>query len=74
MQREYGNLEITDPQRRAMAKQAMLLLWDAMDLTTNPYHYCSEEAAEKQKAWQSLYDHVGTVLLGPDIPERLRET
>lgn len=68
--RRYGPTEIQEEERRVLAKQAMLLLWDAMGLANPGGTVLSGTAVpELREAYYRLYCFVGEFILGEDCPE-----
>lgn len=64
--RVYGASELQDEDRREEARQALNYLWDAMELSNVSRIVLND----KPNMYRKLYDYVGTVLLGDDVPER----
>ena len=66
--RQYGALEIRDEAQRTKAKEAMAILWRAMDLHQQgsqiklPNDLC---LADRERLWRYL----GQTLLGDECPE-----
>lgn len=64
--RIFELLEITDPIKRAEAKEALSKLWEAMDLSS-----CGRfEPPEKREAHEQVYWYIGKMLLGNECPEK----
>lgn len=66
--RKYGPLEIQDPERRDVARKALLALWDAMDLSASTA-ICLPGCNARDAHYQ-VYRYVGEMLLGKDCPEK----
>lgn len=66
--RQYGLLEIKDEERRAIAKEALSLLWDAMDLSRGSGGIVLKNDAHKTH--YQIYRIVGEMLLGDECPEK----
>lgn len=67
--RKYGSMEVHTQGRREKVKDALLALWDALDLShwrhlTDPIH------AEQHDDQLRLYRFVGESLLGDECPTR----
>lgn len=60
--------EITEPEKRELAKQALSLLWDAMDLTRGNTFRTAD--SDRREFHRLAYRHIGEMLLGPDCPEK----
>ena len=67
--KRYPPLQIDDEERREKAKEALLLLWDAMNLTSGGSAVLSSR--NTHEAYYRLYRYVGEMLLGEeDCPEK----
>jgi len=66
--RKYGPLEIQDAERRVLARKALLLLWDATDLSASAA--IKLPGYEAREAHYQAYRYVGEMLLGQDCPEK----
>jgi len=64
--RVYAASELQDEDRRDEARQALNYLWDAMELSRGGGIFIND----KPNMYRKLYDYVGSVLLGDDVPER----
>lgn len=65
--RQYGLLEIQDDERRDIAKEALSLLWDAMDLS-HPGGIVLK--GSHHTTHSQVYWIVGQMLLGDECPEK----
>jgi len=68
VKRIHGPLEIQDPYKREIARQALSLLWDAMDLSRRRGLLLSDESRARIESYGNLYELVGEKLLGDDCP------
>lgn len=68
--RRYGPLEIADEDRRALAREALCKLWDAMNLS-NPCGGIRLPGTENYDTYESVYRFVGT---GPSGAPRANST
>lgn len=69
--RFFGTLEIRDPERRELAKQAMSLLWDAMHLTYPGTVRIENNGGENlYAAHMAAYRYIGGMILGKDCPDK----
>ena len=71
--RKYGGMEIHTQGRREKVSEALLQLWDALDLShwrhlNDPVH------AEQREDHMRLYRFVGESLLGDECPQRVEYT
>lgn len=71
-QRRYGPIEIQDEDRRAIAAEGLLKLWDAMDLSRGggAIRLPGKPGVEVTAAYHQVYCFVGEMLLGKDCPEK----
>jgi len=71
-QRRYGPLEIQNEERRAAAREALLGLWDAIDLSRPPggIRFLDDSTPVQYEMHDKLYRLLAEVLLGPDYPQR----
>lgn len=68
-QRTYRPLEIQDEEQRLLAREALLKLWDAMDLSrASPL--MGHPSRETYEAWYKTYRFVGEMILGDDCPDK----
>lgn len=67
--KQCSMIEIQDEEKREMAKKAMDLLWDAMDLGSgkNAIHISGYDTYD---LYWNTYWMVGKMLLGDDTPEK----
>ena len=70
--RRYGPTEIQDQERRETARQAFLLLWDALDLTNPPGGIILPGGVSRElhEFYYRFYRFMGEALLGEDCPEK----
>lgn len=64
--RRYGLLEIESEERREMATRALLLLWDALDLSNQGPS--AELPESKGPLHWAAYHFIGDMLLGEECP------
>lgn len=69
--RRYGPLEIHDQDKRKIARDGLLKLWDAMNLS-NPDCGITllDNANTNYDTYKAVYRFVGEMLLGEDCPEK----
>lgn len=67
-ERIYGALEIEDEENRQLAAEALTMLWDALELSKRGVFQTPQDV--KREAWRQIYDYIGKMLLGEDLPER----
>ena len=65
--KRYSPMEIHDEERRAMASEGLLKLWEAMDLSRDGGGIRSPD---KKDAYYRAYRYLGEMLLGKDCPEK----
>ncbi len=70
--RQYGLLEIQDEKNRAVANGALLLLWDAMELSRGGFgiNLPGDTASQARAVHDLAYHALGEMLLGDDCPEK----
>ena len=70
--RTYGSTEIQDESRRALVADALLALWDAMDLSHGggSIRLQGEQTVEMREEYYRAYRFFGELLLGKDCPSR----
>jgi hypothetical protein len=68
--RRYGPLELQDADQRRTAKEALLLLWDAMGLSRPQSVLLPGKSREQFEAHYQAYRYIGEMLLGNDCPEK----
>ena len=66
--RNYGPIEIQDAERRVVARKALRMLWDAMNLSASTA--IKLPGWEAREAHYQAYRYVGEMLLGKDCPEK----
>lgn len=66
--RKLPPLEIQDAAKRLLAREALLGLWDAMDLSRPPR--MQVPGSESYVAHYQAYRYIGEMLLGKDCPEK----
>ena len=71
--RRIGPLEIQTEQQRKLAKEGLLLLWDAMELSEWQGITFSGDA-ERHVVYDYAYKVIGELLLGDEYPEKERLT
>jgi hypothetical protein len=71
-ERRYGQMEIQDDERRAIAAEGLSKLWDAMDLSrgVGGIRLPGKPSVEVSEAYYQVYRFVGEMLLGKDCPKK----
>lgn len=70
---KFWHGEIQDPAKRELAKQALSMLWDAMDLSDGGgcgIQLPNKPSKELHEAYWRLYGCLGGLLLGSECPEK----
>ena len=68
-----GLMELHDPQRRQLAREGLLKLWDAMDLSKGSSglrRLPGEPCPETRRTYRQFYELIGHLILGDDCPEK----
>ena len=71
--RIYEQLEIQDEEQRYAVTDALIGLWDAMELTLST-RFCGLSGEARKEAHLLLYRTLAKMLLGKDYPEGEQET
>ena len=73
---KFWHGEIQDPAKRELAKQALSMLWDAMDLSDGGggIRLPDSQSRELHEAYWRLYGCLGGLLLGNECPEKEEKT
>jgi hypothetical protein len=68
---KFWHGEIQDPEKRELAKQALCMLWDAMDLSNGGggIQLPDQPSKDLREAYWRLYGCLGGLLLGSECPE-----
>lgn len=69
-ERKYAPLELPTVEQRRVAKDALSMLWDAMELSSPPGIVLPGRSQEAYDAHYQAYRYVGEMLLGKDCPEK----
>jgi hypothetical protein len=70
--RRYGPTEIQDEDRRRLAEEGLLKLWDAMQLSDGGcgIRLPGYTGVRLRDVYTQVYHYVGKMLLGEDCPEK----